>query len=348
MQRTFVLLLGTVAVCGFSTWSVSEARGEITYTTADCPGAAETRINGINDSGAFVGEYRLPGGFGFGGFVYDGSSWLPLDDPNGPIHWLSADGINNAGVIAGWYEEGSWPPAELPSVIAPPYGPDDRTLIPGPPDAFGEVGASGVSNSGLVAGGYATEPEPDPNFPISDRRVGEFRGYLYDGDDPNDPSNYSTFYHDDPGARWTEGWDVNDSRLIVGDYVNPDDANTYPYKHHGFLYDFDADQWTTLDYPGADSTEARGINESGQIVGFYREAGGRERGFLYQDGNWTTIDHPDANDTWAEGISDSGIIVGSYTDAAGVYHGFLTPEPATVMLLAAGFAGAWLGRRRHR
>ena len=83
--------------------------------------------------------------------------------------------------------------------------------------------------------------------------------------------------------------------------------------------------YTTLDDPLAlatGSTSAQGINASGQIVGFYQNAGGFH-GFLYSGGTYTTLDDPSAtNGTLAQGINDAGQIVGHYQGASGP-HGFL-------------------------
>jgi probable HAF family extracellular repeat protein len=49
--------------------------------------------------------------------------------------------------------------------------------------------------------------------------------------------------------------------------------------------------FTTIDVPGATTTNARGINDSGQVVGTYVDSTGTH-GFLYTDGSFTTIDVP--------------------------------------------------------
>jgi probable HAF family extracellular repeat protein len=60
--------------------------------------------------------------------------------------------------------------------------------------------------------------------------------------------------------------------------------------------------YTTLDVPGALRTYANGINASGQIVGYYVDAGGTYHGFLLDvDGSYTTIDPPAARETNANG-----------------------------------------------
>ncbi len=81
--------------------------------------------------------------------------------------------------------------------------------------------------------------------------------------------------------------------------------------------------FTTLDVPGATSTEAFGINGHRQIAGFYEDANGGH-GFLRDPaGTFTTLDVPGATVTAAFGINGHGRIVGYYIDANSVSHGFL-------------------------
>lgn len=80
--------------------------------------------------------------------------------------------------------------------------------------------------------------------------------------------------------------------------------------------------FTTIDFPGADSTAASDINNAGQIVGNYAVSG-RQFGFLLSGGTFTTIDPPGASYSGAQGINDAGQIVGWYNDAGGARHYFL-------------------------
>jgi hypothetical protein len=67
--------------------------------------------------------------------------------------------------------------------------------------------------------------------------------------------------------------------------------------------------FTTIDVPGAETTAALGINDSGRIVGFFKDAAGTH-GFLRRPGIlfpiYTTIDVPGATATIARGINDLG------------------------------------------
>src|SRR5213080_4151127 len=90
---------------------------------------------------------------------------------------------------------------------------------------------------------------------------------------------------------------------------------------------------TTIQYPGSTSTAARGINNSGEIVGTYSCAAAcinpltgetstaGTHGFLLQDGVYTRIDVPGGAATTPRGINEQGAVVGHYA-AGGVAHGF--------------------------
>jgi probable HAF family extracellular repeat protein len=64
----------------------------------DVPGATQTRIHGINDTGQFVGDYNLNGTHGF---IYSNGRYITLDFPNAIA--TRATGINNSGQIVGAY-----------------------------------------------------------------------------------------------------------------------------------------------------------------------------------------------------------------------------------------------------
>ena len=59
----------------------------------------------------------------------------------------------------------------------------------------------------------------------------------------------------------------------MGSYVDSS------FNSHGFLYNGGA--FSSVEFPGATSTRAYGINNSGQIVGTYVDSSGNERAFLY-------------------------------------------------------------------
>ncbi|HEX3585003.1 MAG TPA: hypothetical protein VH024_03365 [Candidatus Angelobacter sp.] len=66
-----------------------------------------------------------------------------------------------------------------------------------------------------------------------------------------------------------------------------------------------------IDFPGATSTAAEGINDRGDIVGIYFDNTGTLHGFLQQNGALTTIDVPGAILAFPFEINDRGQIVAS-------------------------------------
>src|SRR5262249_31874858 len=82
--------------------------------------------------------------------------------------------------------------------------------------------------------------------------------------------------------------------------------------------------FNTFDDPSSiGTTNAYGLNNTGQFVGSYLDVTGTH-GFLYNPngGTYTTIDDPHAQGTVASGISALGKIVGYYLNGTGI-HGFL-------------------------
>jgi probable HAF family extracellular repeat protein len=133
---------------------------------------------------------------------------------------------------------------------------------------------------------------------------------------------------DVPGTLWTYNNlnGINASGQIVGSYdggaflldqgsytaldLVPSGINDLGQIVGGNLL-FDHGSYTTLDVPGAYYTIANGINNSGQIVGYYADGHGYH-GFLFDQGNYTTLQVPGSYFTYPYGISNSGQIVGSY------------------------------------
>jgi probable HAF family extracellular repeat protein len=117
---------------------------------------------------------------------------------------------------------------------------------------------------------------------------------------------------------------INDSGEVVGAY------NSSPLSTHGFI--FDNGIYTILDVPNAshngpgqsfdDGTFATGINDSGQVVGFYTLDEGIDvtgvrasvAGFLHSGGTYTTIQFGGELQTRPQDINNSGEIVGWVVD----------------------------------
>jgi probable HAF family extracellular repeat protein len=126
--------------------------------------------------------------------------------------------------------------------------------------------ASGINSLGLVVGTYE-----DSN--------GNDHGFLRNG------STYTPFDGPAGGGGVNTVGGINDKGNIVGTYFGLQ-------GNLGFL--LSGGTYTTISFPDSISTCARGINQSGQIVGDYEQPGGGDNGFLYSDGTYTTLDVPGA------------------------------------------------------
>ena len=80
--------------------------------------------------------------------------------------------------------------------------------------------------------------------------------------------------------------------------------------------------FTPIDFPGASSTLAWGINNRGDISGQYVKDG-VTHGFKLAGGQFSTLDYPGSGYTQVYGINHRGDVAGLYRNADGVTHGLL-------------------------
>jgi hypothetical protein len=98
------------------------------------------------------------------------------------------------------------------------------------------------------------------------------------------------------------------------------------YGSSGFL--LNGGILTTLNLPGAMSTQALGLNNNGQVVGDYVDAGGVMHGFVFDGVNFKSFDVSGSVATTINGINNQGQIVGFFTDANQNTIGFVgNPTP---------------------
>jgi len=119
---------------------------------------------------------------------------------------------------------------------------------------------------------------------------------------------------------------VNDHDVAVGFYTNGQGSN------RGYTYDIRTHQFTRVLVPGAPagqagpSLTAAGINNRGDVTGFYAASSGQTDAFLRLSyGRFLTLAVPGASETQALGVNDSDEVVGVYTVGSGdnaQTHGF--------------------------
>jgi VCBS repeat-containing protein len=121
------------------------------------------------------------------------------------------------------------------------------------------------------------------------------------------------------------GWDINNAGQIVGDDL-PFVVDSTP---SGFFFNSDGSRGLPILYPEASGTSAQGINDNGEVVGYYRDSNGFH-GFTYVAGSYTSLADIAPGQTFATGINDSGWIVGYYLGVGDIAHGFVDVNGAAL------------------
>ena len=79
---------------------------------------------------------------------------------------------------------------------------------------------------------------------------------------------------DFPGATFTQALGLNNSGMVDGVYMAGDAT-------HGFVYNIATNAYQSFDDPnGIGTTTSNGINDKGQLVGFYMDANGNTDGLV--------------------------------------------------------------------
>jgi hypothetical protein len=231
--------------------------------TLNINGSTTAMAFGVNSIGIVVGTD------GNGNAFYDKFGTIVTFIPSGGTS-AAAFGINDTGTIVGQYTttDGTTPGFLRTSTdsivtINAPSGPD-------------VVNAQGVNNHGLVVGFYVGNDGHDHGFIVN--TFGLHSGTLT-GIPVADPVIPSV--PGEPGATFvfSQILAVNDEGIAVGYYGDSTGSQ------HGFIYNTNTGRYTFLDDPsegffnGMEVTQITGINNSGEITGFYTDANGVAHGF---------------------------------------------------------------------
>ena len=254
-----------VDVAGAPTWrSISRVRRS-TRSPRLNTGAGQTAF-GINSAGSVVG------GNGTTAFILpQGGALRTLAAPPGATN---AFGINDLGSIVGQSTIGNNNSGfYLPSASSTSFA----TIFQPTGTSADVVNAQGINDNGLIVGFYLGNDGQVHG--ISTRRLRISATGLLVGTAIADPTILSV--PGEPGATFvfSQLLGVNDPGIAVGYYG---DSTT---SQHGYLYNTATGVYTFLDDPaaafhnGVEVTQITGITNSGEIAGFYTDAGGVAHSF---------------------------------------------------------------------
>jgi probable HAF family extracellular repeat protein len=251
---------------------------QYSFTTLAPPGFTNPVAGGINDAGDIVGFGLLnnvPTSFLYSGGVFTGIS---VPSSTGTV----ASGINNSGQIAGSFNtavvSGAFSyKAGTFAILQPPFGPT-------------YAGGTGINNAGQIVGFFSSPSVLEG-------------GFLYSS------ASFLEIFGDGLSTRPAG---INDSGQIVGNVDGPvSGERPFLYSNGVFTYFGNAPNegatainnvgqilvdrsgasgpisylddngvFSPFAFPGALGTDALGINDEGQIVGYYLDASSQQQAFL--------------------------------------------------------------------
>lgn len=173
-----------------------------------------------------------------------------------------------------------------------------------------QITANGINDYGQVVGQFTDHS-------------GAVHGFVYEAD--------SFCQIDYPGMSGVNLYKINNLGQFVGSITDPT----------GTVHGFSFDRGTLsppISYAGAGATYALGINNRGEIVGTFYEAGA-SHAFIYKAGRFYAPSLPGAQQTGFQAINDAGQVAGISVDAMGT-HGIVYLESAGLFTAPFDFPGA--------
>jgi hypothetical protein len=266
-------------------------------------------------------------------------------------------GINNEGVIAGYFGSGAKGHPNKGYQLRPPFAQGDFGNENFPGSVQTQV--TGLDDEGVSVGFYSTQntaSQSNDNFGFYDFRGRFHRVDFPTGDNSKPPVNQLLGVNDTGvavgfytnGAGSSRGYEYNIftgrfTRVLVpgapGGTAGPsltaaainnhDDVAGFYNKTSSTVDAFlklRSGKFETIAYPGASSTQAFGVNDSDEVVGAYTTGSGNSavtHGFTWRNGKFATVNIPAGSSTTVNGVNDEGDVVGFYTAASGDTEGFV-------------------------
>lgn len=269
------------------------------FVAFDPPGSVDTVPRAVNNLGQNVGGF-VDGAGTTHGYLRNANGSFVIIDPAGSTSTV-ATGINDAGTIVGSWQEGG---GAFHGFVRSPSGIYTTVDFPGATDTViaglnnlgnlsgsFDLGDSSTSIAFVRIGGVFTQFEDAAAVPMQTAAGGinslNFVVGLYGDAAGNSHGLVRTpagqiHNFDFPGADNTIPARLNDFGQAAGQYFTN-------FPSHGFLVKgvmgpsgpTSPSQFFSFDYPDSQASALRGINNSGQVAGFFRLRGDPARhGFL--------------------------------------------------------------------
>jgi len=237
--------------------------GQANYMNENWPESTQTQVTGLNDREVTVGFWSSMNTanqmndnrafVSYHGYFIDGD--FPTDDPaSPPVDQLL--GVNDQDVAVGFYNDGSGNThAYTLNIRRNQFTELTPTGITGPTGA-------GINNQGDVAG-FGTDATGDSSN-------GQVVGFLLRRQGQVTVLNV-------PGSSMTQALGTNGNDEVVGVYQ---DGSGSGATMHGFTWTPQGGFQTVDDPNGVGATTINGVNDQGQLVGFYTDSQGNTDGLL--------------------------------------------------------------------
>jgi hypothetical protein len=259
-------------------------------------------------------------------------------------------GINSSGRIAGYFGSGLHGHPNKGYVVSRPYGPRGFKSVNVPGSAQTQV--TSINDNGVAVGFFSRMNKGNPalNSDIGFYlKGGKFHKVTFPtGNVSNPPVNQLLginntgmavgFFLDALGQAHAYRYNTRSHKFAMLNIKNSGNSTATSISSSGTIAGFftnsggrlvgfllhPSGQVVTVSRPGADVTQAFGVNKSGLVVGAYT-IGSSTFGFTWQSGRgFRTVSDPNGvGSTIVNGVNNAGDLVGFYTDRNGITNGML-------------------------
>ncbi len=270
MKPTIMRFLLVIAVCSCVQAAVATS-SNLQFHVLQVPGASRTVAYGLNNLGQIVGTYTAAG-VGHG-FLYDSGVFTTIDDPQGTGTLVT--GINDGSEVVGYSSARGF--SELNGVYTSISYPGSKATFPSSVNNSGDIVGSyddgqGKQHGFLFSNGVYTTIDP-PNSAvtllggINNNRIiagtvclsttRKCHGFIY--------SQGRFAYVTYPGSVGAQVLGLNDAVDLAGD---EDSASGL---ENDFTYSTVTGKFVGFEVANSRDTAAYGINNSGEVVGFFTQ-----------------------------------------------------------------------------